>query len=128
MPPGSWAENIMWFCLQMVEDPFQVPSPDPIESPRSLLSPTKPRPQGRGAGWLLHSWQSKRPSTSSLTPQTGPLWTPKFCPFFPGNPRYIFMRENSWTEEPGTGYSPCGPKESDTTERLTLIHIYEVHE
>ena len=38
------------------------------------------------------------------------------------------MRENSWTEEPGTGYSPCGPKESDTTERLTLIHIYEVHE
>ena len=21
-----------------------------------------------------------------------------------------------WTEEPGGGYSPCGPKESDTTE------------
>ena len=26
-----------------------------------------------------------------------------------------------WTEEPG-GYSPCGRKESDMTERLTFLH------
>ena len=28
-----------------------------------------------------------------------------------------------WTEEPG-GYSPCGHKESDTTEQLTLPFLF----
>ena len=30
-----------------------------------------------------------------------------------------------WTEEPG-GYSPCGHKESDTTEQLTLLQLCKI--
>ena len=30
------------------------------------------------------------------------------------------------TEEPG-GYSPCGRKESDTTEQLTLLQLNKIH-
>ena len=38
-----------------------------------------------------------------------------------GNP----LQSGSWTEEPGgLQYSPCGGKESDTTERLTLSLLF----
>ena len=32
----------------------------------------------------------------------------------------VLAWRSPWTEKPGTGYSPCGRKEWNTTEQLTL--------
>ena len=99
---------------------------DPGSIPRSGRSP------GEGLGYpLQYSWASLVAQTVMNPPAMQETWVGKILWRRAWQPTAVFLPGESHEQRSLMGYSPCGHKELDMTERLSTAHtahkIYRQH-